>query len=205
MTAIKNIFVLIIFSMPLLAFAETTANISEEQVRDMKISDKLEARIRKIEDFQEITNLQAQYSYLIDTYQMEDLVDLFADDFVWEGGFDRKISISSKPDLLNLLKKTTEATSMMRHLATTPYIEIKGDHAKGTWYVFGMMTATTPDGEVAKWIQGKLNNEYVRVNDQWKISRKSTEYNFSTPYDDSWVKTQLSGNTSVFGNGGDPK
>ena len=31
--------------------------------------DELEARIRKVEDFQEITNLQARYSYLIDDLQ----------------------------------------------------------------------------------------------------------------------------------------
>ena len=170
------------------------------------MSDELEARVKKIEDFQEISNLQAQYSYLIDELQMEALVDLFADDFVWEGGFDRATmtAVTSKPDLLKLLNSAAEATTMMRHLPTTPHIEVEGDNAKGTWYVFGMMTAVTPSGDIAKWVQGRLDNEYIRVDGKWKFSRKSTTYNFNTPYEDSWVNAQNSGK-SLFDDGGAPK
>ncbi len=38
---------------------------------------------------------------------------------------------------------------MMRHLPTSPYIEVEGDNARGTWYVFGMVTSLTPKGEAA--------------------------------------------------------
>lgn len=151
--------------------------------------DELEARIRKIEDFQEISNLQAQYSYLIDSFQMEDLVDLFADDFVWEGGYESMSGVSTKPELLQRLKGAQEGAIMFRHQNSTPHIEVEGDKARGTWYVFGMITAVTPDGEEARWVQGKLNNEFVRVNGKWKFSRKSTKFNFLTKYEDGWVKT----------------
>ena len=158
------------------------------------MSEELEARIKKVDDVQEITNLQAQYSYLIDTKQMEALVDIFADDFVWEGGFDSEnmTTVTSKPELLRRLKSSGERNTMMRHLVTTPYIEVKGDHAKGTWYVLGMTTAVTPEGEIAEWVQGTLNNEYTRINGKWKISRKSTTFNFYTPYEDGWHKTRNS-------------
>ena len=63
------------------------------------MSDNLEARIGRIEDFQEVTNLQARYSFLIDTSQIDDLVDLFADDFIWEAGFEQMTSVTSKPEL----------------------------------------------------------------------------------------------------------
>ena len=153
------------------------------------MSDELEARIRKTEDFQEITNLQAQYSFLIDTLQLDTLVDLFADDFIWEAGFDEMSGVTSKRELLQRLKGAGEATTMMCHQPVTPYIEVEGDKAKGTWYVFGMLTSVTPNGEVAKWVQGRLDNEYVRVGGRWKISRHRFTYNFHTPYEDGWVKT----------------
>ena len=154
----------------------------------------LEARIREIEDFLEISNLQSRYSYLIDSLRMEELVDLFADEFVWEGGFDRDSmkSVTSKAELLALFNGAAESTSMMRHMPTTPHIEVDGDNAKGTWYVFGMMTAITPSGEIAKWIQGTLHNEFVRIDGEWKFSRKSTIYNFNTPYEVSWAESKNS-------------
>ena len=152
------------------------------------MSDELEARIRKIEDYQEISNLQAQYSYLIDTEQMEALIDLFADDFVWEGGFDSMAGVSTKPELLQRLNASTETITMRRHQNSTPYIEVEGDRAKGTWYVFGMITAVASEGEQAQWVQGRLDNEFVRVDGKWKFSRKSTKFNFLTTYEDGWVK-----------------
>ena len=157
------------------------------------MSDELEARIRKIEDYQEISNLQAQYSYLIDSFQMEAVVDLFADDLVWESGFDTKSSVTSKPELLQMFKGAQKGCTMWRHQNSNPYIEVEGDNARGTWYVFGMITAVTPEGEVARWVQGKLDQEFVRVNGKWKFSRKSTEFNFLTPYEDGWVKTRNAG------------
>ena len=50
-------------------------------------SHELEARIKKIEDIEEIKKLQYTYAYLIDTRQFHRVPDLFADDFVAEWGF----------------------------------------------------------------------------------------------------------------------
>ena len=153
--------------------------------------DALEERIRKVEDFQQITNLQAQYSYLVDTQQMEKLVELFAEKFVWEVGVDRMVRISSKPQLLEYLGKAGAGNAMMRHQVLTPYIEVDGDKAKGTWYMFGPGTSIAREGEVANWTQGTYSNEYVREEDVWKISLLSFKYNFRTPYEDGWVKTPM--------------
>lgn len=196
MAVLRRILLVIVFSAPLFACAQNTAGISKQQTQSTEVPKELEARISKLEDIQEIKNLQAQYSYLIDTGQMDALADIFADDFVWEGGSDAASmnSVSSKPELLKLLNGAAQATTMMRHEASTPHIEVHGDTAKGTWYVFGMLTAVTPDGEEAKWVQGRLDNEYVKINGQWKISRKSTTYNFSTPYEQSWANAKQSAN-----------
>ena len=154
------------------------------------MSDELEARIRRTEDFQEITNLQAQYFFLTDERRTEALVDLFVDDLIWEAGFDRMTTVTSKPEMLRLLKGANAENTMIRHLPTSPYIEVDGDNARGTWYVFGMVTSLTPEGEVAKWVQGRLDNEFKRINGKWKYSRYSFKFNFYTPYEDGWVKTR---------------
>lgn len=149
----------------------------------------LEARIRKVEDRHEIENLQAQYSFLIDSSRIDEALDLFTSEFVWEVGFDQMTTITSREKLKKLLKKGEEANVMECHQPVTPYIEINGDEASGIWYLFGMITARSDHGEIAKWVQGKYTNIYQRVSTQWKISRLSFRYNFLTPYEDGWVKT----------------
>lgn len=66
------------------------------------MSDELEARIRRTEDYQEITNLQAQYFFLTDERRTEALLDLFVDDLIREAGFDRMTTVTSKPEMLLL-------------------------------------------------------------------------------------------------------
>ena len=80
---------------------------------------------------------------------------------------------------------------MTCHQPVTPYIEVDGDEARGTWYLFGMLTSVTPQGELARWVQGRYDNTYVRVSGKWKISRLSFKYNFLTPFEDGWVKTPV--------------
>ncbi len=155
----------------------------------MAMSNELEARIRKMEDIHAITNLQALYSFHIDNAEIDDLVELFADDFTWQVGFDEMTKITSKPTLARFLSKSSEQTPMMRHQPITPYIEVDGDRATGIWYLTGMMTSITSNGDEARWVQGRYDNEYVRVDEGWKLSRLYFKYNFLTPYEDGWVKT----------------
>lgn len=153
------------------------------------MSNELEARIRKIEDIHEITNLQALYSFHIDNSEIDALVELFADDFAWQVGFDEMTKITSKSTLNRFLSKSSEQTPMMRHQPITPFIEVDGDMANGIWYLTGMMTSITSNGEEARWVQGRYDNEYVRIGDTWKFSRLYFKYNFLTPFADGWVKT----------------
>lgn len=151
------------------------------------MSDQLEARIRKLEDFQDITNLQAQYSHYVDSGQMEKLIDLFSEDFSWEVGFDKMVTFNSKPELLKYVKQADEGTVLMRHQVQSPVIKIDGDTAKATWYMFGPGTSKTPDGEEGNWTQGIYNNEYVREDGEWKISLLHFKFDFRATFDDGWV------------------
>ena len=149
-------------------------------------SQELEARIRKIED---IKNLEAKYLYLVDTRQMDKIVELFADDLTVD--FDHMGTFKTKAELLEFLNGSAEGLSMMCHQEMNPYIELDGDRATGTWYLFGLFTHALPQGEVAAWIQGRVDNEYVRVDGKWKVSVRKFRSNLHTPYEDGWVKTRL--------------
>jgi hypothetical protein len=152
----------------------------------------LEERVRKTEAVQSITNIQALYSFHIDTAKIDDLIDLFTDEFEWNVGFEGNMtSWTSKEELSQYLKKSCEQTPMMRHQPITPYIEVNGDKATGAFYLTGMITSITTKGKQARWVQGRYDNEYVYVDGTWKISRLNFVYNFLTPYEDGWVKTPV--------------
>lgn len=152
----------------------------------------LEERIRKTEAFQAITNIQALYSFHIDAGKIDELIDLFDDEFEWNVGFEGHMTTwTSKAELSRYLVKSCELTPMMRHQPMTPYIEVDGDTAKGAFYLTGMITSTLKNGQQARWVQGRYDNEYVCVNGKWKFRSLNFFYNFLSPYEDGWVKTPV--------------
>ena len=111
--------------------------------------EELEARLRKMEDIEEIKKLQARYVYLLDTFQVDKIPDLFADDFTME--MDGQGPFKTKDEVLMIFKGAAKRYSMMCHQTTTPYIEVDGDRAKATWYLFGPFTRETREGPMAIW------------------------------------------------------
>ncbi len=151
------------------------------------MSGDLEARIRKLEDIEEIKKLQAKYGYFIDTHQGEEVMKLMVDDVKTEyGPFG---SYQGKGELLAFLNGTFQVSPLMCHELMMPLIEVDGDTAKGTWYLFGPFTSMQPQGKVATWIQGKYINDYVRVGGEWKFKHIRFAPSMNTPYEDGWVKT----------------
>jgi hypothetical protein len=150
---------------------------------------KLEKRIKNLEDIEEIKKLQANYAYLIDSFQLEGLANLFVDDITAE--FAPLGKFNNKTELMSALKGLVELNSMSCHQAMTPLIKVDGDRATGMWYLFGPFTSKTPNGEVAHWIQGKYENEYVREKGEWKFKKIVFHFNLRSPYEDGWVKTRM--------------
>jgi hypothetical protein len=154
-----------------------------------KESEVLEARLSKVEAIQEITNLQARYAYIIDTKQEKKVPDLFAANFIAE--YDYMGTYKTKAELAAFLAASNAASPMFKHQMQTPLIEVDGDNAKGTWYLFCPFTVTYPEGPVAGWAQGKYENDYVKEGGKWKFKHLRFKFTFMTPYEDGWVKAPM--------------
>jgi hypothetical protein len=155
-------------------------------VTDM-ISPELESKLQNIVAMEEIKNLIGKYANIVDARQWDEILDLFADDFIaetHEGKF-------KKNDMPEVFKRANVQWTRMYHQMMTPYIEVDGDKARGIWYIFGPFTATTPRGEVACWLQGKYDCDFVCENGEWKFERFGFTLNLLSPYDDGWLKTPL--------------
>ena len=153
--------------------------------------EEIAAKLKKLEDIEEIKKLQARYAYLVDTSQPDKIPDLFADEFTME--LEGLPPLKTKDEVLKIFRATAKRYSMTRHMTMTPYIEVDGDRAKGTWYLFGPFTRQTREGPQAVWEAGRYDNEYVREHGEWKFSRWSFKFTMHTPYEDGWVKTPMKG------------
>jgi len=159
----------------------------------------LEARIRKIEDIEEIKQLMSSYTYFLDYGELDKVLDCFAEDAKMEVGMRGKAEkgkvalegIYEGKDAIKELYRSVLPTKdrfAVSHLIMNPVVKVEGERAKGTFYLL------EPTGvKRAIWGHGRYDMDYIRVDGKWKISSFRFTWNFSTPYDEGWVKTPMVG------------
>src|SRR5437762_2930375 len=113
--------------------------------------ERIERRLRALEDAEAIRNLKARYAALCDDqYDADGIASLFTDDAVWEspalGHFKGRHAIR------NFFKGASGIFSFAIHYSLNGHIEIDGDTARARWYLF--MPCTLAAGEQAMWRAG---------------------------------------------------
>jgi ketosteroid isomerase-like protein len=148
--------------------------------------EELEKRVRDLEAAEAIRNLKAEYSsHCDDSYNADKIAELFAEDAVWESEGLGKYE--GREAIRGFFRGASEIFTFAIHYIQNPRIEIEGDAARARWYTF--MPCTVSDGNKAMWRAGIDDEEYVRVNGEWKFQKKSHVNLFNTPFEEGWVKT----------------
>ena len=152
--------------------------------------EELQARIRVLEDIEEVKRLMATYIYVVDDSQWDDVADLFADNARAEygmlGTYDGKEAIATF-----FKEVVSQAWSWAVHQLLNPLVTVEGEKATGRWYIFCSSTMPSPEGDRAMWVQASYDNEFVKINGRWKFSLLRLVFNFITPYDEGWVKSGM--------------
>ncbi len=148
--------------------------------------DTVEARIQRLEDVERIGQLKAQYCYCVDDGRIDELMERFTDDAVWDGGpmgrFEGREAIRA------FLVGLPQQLSFYLHWVTNPQIEVDGDDATGTWYLIEPCTARGRRGERAIWGAGRYEERYVREEGVWKFRELRLTPVFWTPFDQGWAE-----------------
>jgi ketosteroid isomerase-like protein len=150
--------------------------------------EELEKRVRATEDVDAIRNLKARYAaYCDDNYNPDGLAELFVEDAVWispdHGRFEGREAIRG------FFQGASKIYTFALHYGLNPQIEVNGDTARARWYLF--MPCTIANGDRAFWRAGIDDEEYVRVNGQWKFKSKTASGVFSTPFEEGWAKLRF--------------
>jgi hypothetical protein len=150
------------------------------------------ARAARIADTNEIQTLQSSYGYYTDKMLWDEVVDLFADDGTLEigpsGVYVGKDSIRRYLLSLSDGRQGPLEGVLNDHFQLQPIITVADDGltANGRWRLF-LMTGVAGSGSGGSWGEGVYENEYVKENGIWKISKLHWFGTFVAPYEDGWL------------------
>lgn len=148
--------------------------------------EELEKRVQLLEDIEAIKKLKHLYClYCDDNFDVENLMTLFTEDAVWDGG-DRG-RYEGHAAIRGFFQRIPQRLPFAIHMVLNPIIEVKGDTAHGTWY---LIEPCTERGQ-ALWMMGVYEDDYVKVDGRWKYKNLQLAFKFRTPYDQGWAKVRF--------------
>jgi len=146
----------------------------------------IEKRITELEDIEAIKKLKALYCDICDDNHNPDRIwKLFAPDGIWEGGGFGKAQ--GHEAIRNLFVTFQKLISFSQHNVFNPRIEINGDRAHGIWYLLGPFTFR--EKNEARWIACRYEDDYVKINGEWKYQHLRAIIRVAASYEIGWAKS----------------
>ena len=145
----------------------------------------LERRVQQLEDLEAIKQLKARYAAYCDAnYDADALADLFTEDAIWDGGL---LGYNEGREAIRqFFRGSSQRIAFALHYIVSPLIEIDGDTASGTWYLWQMCTYT--NGNQAVWGAATYHDRYVRDQGVWKFQHVRITSHFWTPFEEGWAR-----------------
>jgi ketosteroid isomerase-like protein len=141
-----------------------------------------------LEDIEAIKKLKARYAAACDRgYDADTLARLFTEDATWEGDLFGRYE--GREAIRMFFQKVPSEITFATHYMTNSIVEVDGDLAHGTWYLF--QTCTFAENNQAIWGAARYHDEYARVDGEWKFRRVKLISSFWTPFEEGWVKRAL--------------
>ena len=144
----------------------------------------LEKRVTQNEDVEAIKQLKARYCAVCDdNHNTGTITTLFVEDGIWEGA---GLGAHQGHDAIRaLFKSFQERISFSQHNVMNPIIEVQGDRAHGSWYLLGPFTFRK--GNRAVWLAARYEDDYVKVNGEWKFKHLRAIGRMTAPYEKGWA------------------
>ena len=144
----------------------------------------LSRQITILQDIEAIKKLKAEYCDICDDEHNQDrIVSIFADDGIWEG---KGVGYAKGPDeLRKLFKSFADRISFSQHNVFNPRIEVNGNEAHGIWYFLGPFTFRKDNRQL--WLAARYEDDYVKINGQWKIKHLRAFGRMAAPYEVGWA------------------
>ena len=139
-----------------------------------------EKRLTWLEDIEAIKQLKARYCAIADdNHNPDKITTLFVADGIWEGRFG---TAQGHEAIRQLFQRAQQQFSFSHHMVMNPIIEVDGNSAKGTWYFLGLLTVR--EEKEARWRASYYEDDYVKVNGEWKYKHLRVHSRMSALYEE---------------------
>ena len=149
-------------------------------------SSELEKKIQYLTDLEEIKRLRSLYSYHADAHDSENWANLFTEDGVFETD---AFGTHEGRDAIRALEHLPFAV----HYVTNPIIDIDGDQATGKWLLLEPCSFPQDDERQPIWGAAKYEDDYLRVDGEWKFKRVKLMSLMWSPYEKGWEEQRIIG------------
>lgn len=129
----------------------------------------LQSRLRRLEDKDAIMTLLNRYCKLADTHQWADYSSCFLEDGVVQ--FDDWEAVVGREKIRALISSAEDRFQGQQHSLTNVELDIDGDHATGTCYLWFAATLDTSKPHEYHGFGGPYELSLQRTVDGWKIAR----------------------------------
>jgi uncharacterized protein (TIGR02246 family) len=148
----------------------------------------LEARILWLTDIEEIKQLKHRYCALCDDdYDPDGLAALFTEDAVWDGG---PLGFAEGRDGIRaFFANAPNLVKLAVHHVTNPIIEVDGDRALGSWYLWQPMVLQ--GGDQGMWLAARYSDRYRRANGRWLFESVKIDVRFFSPYEEGYGRVPM--------------
>ncbi len=134
--------------------------------------EQMEARVRVVDDIQEICKLKARYCVNNDGGWPEQgpshsgpALEDFVEDAIWDGR--PFLPVTQGREAIRKTQAEHQAIPFVMHCVMNPIITVDGDTASGRWSC--IIPITSADGE-DRLLLGTYHEKYVRTSQGWKYS-----------------------------------
>lgn len=135
----------------------------------------------ELEDLAAIERLTYEYAMAVDTMQLDDLMDLFVPEAVFDPGPGGVPVMNNRDEIREFFNGTFEGCKNLFHMTSNHIINLDGDSATGTVYYAAQ--GLTTDGD-AFGANGYYGDTYTRTANGWKFQRRDAAALLDPDYSD---------------------
>lgn len=170
------------------------AGMDEKQITESRERIKaLKVRVQRIKDSNDIKRLQRIFGYYFDRGLLDQIKDLFSEnatlEYARDGVYTGKEKIREYFYTFGNNKSGLREGQLNEHFQLMPVITLSDDGltAKGRWRDLSLQGEY---GKAAFWGEGPYENEYVKEDGVWKISKLCWYQTVLVPYEGGWAKNE---------------
>lgn len=121
-----------------------------------------------------LKELKYRYIHALDQPNEDRFVSLFTENASFEAS--SYGTVEGHSGIREFIEYRASDDRAYHHMATNPVLSVDGDEATGRWYY--IVIKVDADG-AAEWGQGTYEDEYRRVDGEWKIASLSAARNYT--------------------------